>query len=91
MDISNVVKLNYIDSETGKSFKTVPKQYKSSFNKLTLFRNEYKIYCEPIDSLVLNFESSLDDCDSELLIEWTKQEISKEVMNRIYNSTKVEW
>ena len=91
MDISNVVKLNYIDSETGKSFKTVPKQYKSSFNKLTLFRNEYKIYCESIDPLVLNFESKLDDCDTELTIEYLNQEISNGVMNRIYNSTKVRW
>lgn len=91
MDISNVVKLNYIDSETGKSFKTVPKHYKSNFNKLTLVRNEYKIYCEPIDSLVLNFESKLDDCDTELTIEYLNQEISNGVMNRIYNSAKVEW
>lgn len=91
MDISNVIKLNYIDSETGKSFKTVPKQYKSSFNKLTLFRNEYNIYCEPIDSLVLNFDSKLDDCDTELTIEYLNQEISNGVMNRIYNSTKVGW
>lgn len=91
MDINNVVNLVYKDSETGKSFKTVPKQYKSNFNKLTLFRNEYKIYCEPIDSLVLNFETNSDDCDTELTIEYLNQEISKEVMNRIYNSTKLGW
>ena len=91
MDIGNEVKLNYIDSEAGKSFKTVPKQYKSNFNKLTLFRNEYKIYCEPIDSLVLNFESKLDDCNTELTIEYLNQEISNGVMNRIYKSTKVGW
>ena len=90
MDISNVVKLNYVDS-IGKCFITVPKQYKSNFNKLTLFRNEYKIYCEPIDSLVLNFESKLDDCDTELTIEYLNQEISNGLMNRIHNFTKVEW
>ena len=88
--MKNLVQVNYVD-ELGKSFRIVPKRYKSSFNKLTLVHSGYKIYCEPISSLVLNFESSLDDCDSELLIEWTKQEIRKEVMSRIYNSTKVEW
>lgn len=90
MDINNVVSLVYKDS-IGKCFITVPKNYKSNFNKLTLVRSEYKIYCEPIDSLVLNFEHNSDDCDTELLVEYLNQEIRNEVMNRIYNSTKVEW
>lgn len=90
MDNNNVVNLVYKDS-IGKCFITVPKRYKSNFNKLTLVRNEYKIYCEPIDSLVLNFESKFDDCDTELTIEYLNQEIRNEVMNRIINSTKVAW
>lgn len=87
MDINNVVKLNYIDSETGKSFKTVPKQYKSSFNKLTLVRNEYKVYCEPVED---KFDwSKLGDEDVELVGEFLKQEINKSVLQTILTKDKV--
>ena len=89
MDISNVVKLNYIDSETGKSFKTVPKQYKSSFNKLTLVRNEYKIYCAPIENY--SFNDNLDNYEVSLMSEWLKQEVNKYIMDKLLTSTKVEW
>ena len=87
MDISNVVKLNYIDSETGKSFKTVPKHYKSSFNKLTLFRNEYKIYCEPIENY--SFNDNLDNCEVSLISEWLKQEVNTYITDKLLTSTKV--
>lgn len=87
MNINSVVKLNYIDSETGKSFKTVPKQYKSSFNKLTLVRNEYKVYCEPIEN---KFDwSKVDDEDIELVGEFLKQEINNSVLQTILTNDKV--
>lgn len=86
-----LIEVSYKDSKTGKTFKVVPKHYKSSFNKLTLFRDEYKLYCEPIDSLVLNFVAKLDVCDTDLTIEYLNQEIRSAVINKIYNSTKVEW
>ena len=89
MDISNVVKLNYIDSETGKSFKTVPKQYKSSFNKLTLVRNEYKIYCEPIENY--SFNDNLGNCEVSLISEWLNQEVNKYITDKLLTSTKVGW
>lgn len=88
MDILKGVEINYIDSETGKCFKTVPKHHTSSFHKLTLVSNEYKMYCEPIDTLTLDSES-FNDCDAELLIEYIKQELSKSVIDRIYSNTKV--
>lgn len=90
MEILKVVEIKYRDSETGKCFKTVPKHYISSFHKLTLVSNEYKMYCEPIDTLTLDFES-FNDCDDELLIEYVKQELDKSFMDRIYSNTKVTW
>lgn len=90
MDALKVVEIKYRDSETGKYFKTVPKHYISSFHKLTLVGNEYKIYCEPIDTLALDFES-FDCCDDELFIEYLKQELNKSCMNILYSSAKVAW
>lgn len=89
MNINSVVKLNYIDSETGKSFKTVPKQYKSSFNKLTLVRNEYKVYCEPVED---KFDwSKVGDEDIELVGEFIKQEINKSVLQTILTNDRVSY
>lgn len=85
-----IIQVSYVDFETGKSYITVPKSYRSNFSKLTLIRDEYKIYCEQIDPFYyVGCENELLDCDLELAVECLRQEINKTVINAIYNSSKV--
>ena len=86
--MNDLVQINYID-ETGKSFKLFPKRYKSSFNKLTLVSDEYKIYCEQIEEPTI--EADECECDTELVIQYLGQQLRKSVFDKITTSTKVEW
>lgn len=74
---------------TGKAFKVTPRRYKSSFNKLTLVSDEYKVYCEPIEN---KFDwSKVGDEDVELVGEFLKQEINKSVLQAILTNDKVDY
>lgn len=85
--MNELEQVNCID-ETGKYFKLVPKKYRSSFNRLTLVHDEYKIYCEPVDKVCCDYE---DFENIGLALEYLEQEIGKAMYDKIANSTKVEW
>lgn len=83
--MNELVQVNYID-ETGKSFKIVPKRYKSNFNKLTLVSDGYKIYCEPIDRVCCD---SNDYEDIGLALEWIEEQIRLRIYDTMKNSIRV--
>lgn len=48
-----------------KEFKTVPKHYSSVSSKLTLVRDSYDMFCEPVRMIDSN---DLYDCDNDILM-----------------------
>ena len=79
--MSNIVQVVNVDL-TGKSFKVTPRHYKSSFNKLTLVSDEYKVYCEPIEYFPIS--QDLQDEDVQLVVEWLKQEVGNIVRQSMF-------
>ena len=67
---------------TRKAFKVTPRHYKSSFNKLTLVSDEYKVYCEPIEDFLI-FQDHYSK-DVQLAVEWLKQEVNNVVRQSLF-------
>ena len=79
--MSNIVQVVNVDL-TGKAFKVTPRHYRSSFNKLTLVSDEYKVYCEPIEYFPIS--QDLQDEDVQLVVEWLKQEVGNIVRQSMF-------
>lgn len=79
--MSNIVDVICVDA-SGKGFKTVPKHYRSSFNRLTLVSDEYRVYCAPIEDFLISQYQYNEDV--QLAVEWLKQEVDNIVRQSMF-------
>ena len=69
-----------------KEFKTVPKHYSSVSSKLTLVRDSYDMFCEPVRMIDSN---DLYDCDNDILMLSISYAIRDKVFSAMLNTSKL--
>lgn len=71
-----------------KEFKTIQKHYSSVSSKLTLVRDSYDLFCEPIRMIDSN---DLCDCDNEILMLSVNYAIHDKVFSAMLNKSKLHY
>ena len=69
-----------------KEFKTIPKRYSSVSSKLTLVRDSYDLFCEPVR---MTDSNDLYDCDNEILMLSVNYAIHDKVFSAMLNTSKL--
>lgn len=69
-----------------KQFKTVPKNYSSVGSKLSLVRDSYDLFCEPVKMVDSN---DLYNCDNDILILSIDYAIRDKVFSAMINTSKL--
>lgn len=69
-----------------KEFKTIPKHYSSVSSKLTLVRDSYDLFCEPVR---LPDSNDLYDCDNDVLMLSIDYAIHDKVFSAMIDTSKL--
>lgn len=69
-----------------KEFKTIPKHYSSVSSKLTLVRDSYDLFCEPVRMIDSN---DLYDCDNDILMLCVNYAMRDKVFSAMLHSSKL--